>query len=366
MPGNFRRISSLGTPATLLVAAGCSGPAGGESLAVSRDAVNVCDETVPENRFVDGLPAYSQCDATTGSIWSNDGIDTATSSQGEGWVRTQQGGGYQCTEWAWRYMHFRWGVSYRHGDAREWCDGDLPDDLVLATTPVHGDLIVFDAGVCGADDTTGHIAVVDTVDVPGGRVTFVEQNRAGRRSSQQSCALCYLHAVANDGTPGTAGAAGTGGAPSEGGAPGSAGMTSAGGAPGAAGAAAGDGGTPGNGGSDSGGSAGLAQAGTGGALASAGAETTGAPAAGGATAQGAAPGSGGGSPTGPAGFGGHGMPPGSAGAPPNPGSGAGAAGLESGMDCSIGPRRGTSSGALLAVLALLGLGRRRRARPSAV
>jgi hypothetical protein len=203
------------------------GPVGEEPLGRESEAINVCDETVPSNRYVDGLPAYAQCDATTASIWSNDGVDTAASSQGDGWVRTQQGGGYQCTEWAWRYMHFRWNIDYRHGDAREWCDGMLPATLVKSTTPVHGDLIVFDAGVCGADATTGHIAVIDTVNDAQAKVTLVEENQAGRRTSNESCALCFLHAVANDGT--AVGAAGAGGrAAGAGGAPSDAGSSSGG------------------------------------------------------------------------------------------------------------------------------------------
>jgi len=217
-----------------LVALGC-GSVGDEPLATVSEAVNVCDETVPDNRYVDGLPAYAQCDTTTGSIWSNNGIDTATSSQGSDWVRTQQGGGYQCTEWAYRYMHFRWNIDYRHGDAREWCDGMLPATLVKSSTPVHGDLIVFDGGVCGADATTGHIAVVDTFDTAKAKVTIVEENRAGRRATDQSCATCFLHAVANDGS--VSGGAGSGSAGMSGSAAGSgnAGMTGGGGAPGAGG-----------------------------------------------------------------------------------------------------------------------------------
>jgi hypothetical protein len=189
---------------------GCAGPdPTREEVATETLAVNVCDETVPTDRAVDGLPAYAQCTETmSANIWSNNGVDTSTSSLGDDWVQTQRGGGYQCTEWAYRYMHFRWAVDYRHGDAREWCDGELPSTLVKSTVPVHGDLIVFDGGVCGADATTGHIAVVDTVDATAAKVTLVEENRAGRRSANQSCATCFLHAVANDGE--TTGSAGTG------------------------------------------------------------------------------------------------------------------------------------------------------------
>jgi hypothetical protein len=209
-------------PAVLIgLLLGCAGPdPTREELAVETLAVNTCDETVPAERFVDGLPAYAQCTASmSANIWSNNGVDTSTSSLGDDWVQTQRGGGYQCTEWAYRYMHFRWAVDYRHGDAREWCDGELPSTLVKSTVPVHGDLIVFDGGVCGADATTGHIAVVDTVDAAAEKITLVEENRAGRRSANQSCATCFLHAVANDGMPaGSAGAAGNAGGGGSGGA----------------------------------------------------------------------------------------------------------------------------------------------------
>ncbi|HEY3496556.1 MAG TPA: CHAP domain-containing protein [Polyangiaceae bacterium] len=191
---------------------GCAGPdPTTESVERAVLAMDVCGETVPADRAVDGIPAYAQCDDTTNaSIWSNNGIDTSTTSLGNDWIQTQRGGGYQCTEFAYRYMHFRWQVDYRHGDAREWCDGDLPSTLVKTTTPTHGDLMVFDAGVCGADDRTGHIVVVDVVDTSGSRVTIVEENRAGRRSANTSCATCFLHAVANDGSPPTAGNGGGG------------------------------------------------------------------------------------------------------------------------------------------------------------
>jgi hypothetical protein len=249
------------------------GQPGDEPLGRASEAIDVCNETVPSNRYVDGFPAYAQCDATTGSIWSNNGIDTATSSQGSDWVRTQQGGGYQCTEWAWRYMHFRWNVDYRHGDARQWCDGTLPSTLVKSTVPVHGDLVVFDGGVCGADATTGHIAVIDSVDTAASKLTIVEENRAGRRATDQSCALCFLHATANDGSaPAGAGGmhAGSAGAGAGAGSPGG-GATGRGGAPSFGGATANGGqDSRGNGGAFSTagrGAGGFAQAGSGGSAA---------------------------------------------------------------------------------------------------
>lgn len=211
MRGRPIRFSLL---ATLVFAPGCSDPAQSESTEMSSLALDACEEMVPANRFVDGIPAYAQCaEVENGSIWSNNGIDTSTTQLGPDWVQTQRGGGYQCTELAYRYMRFRWNVSYRSGNAQEWCDGNLPSTLVKSQTPTPGDLIVFQGGVCGAATSTGHVAVVAAVDAANGRVTIVEQNRAGRRTTEQSCATCFLHAVANDGSMGgAAGATGASGA----------------------------------------------------------------------------------------------------------------------------------------------------------
>ncbi len=168
----------------------------------SSQATNICGETVAANRMVDGIPAYSQCTATTSSaIYSNNGVDTSTTSGGTDWMRTQMSGGYQCTELAHRYLYFRWNVQgVPSGNAGTWCDGTIPSGLVKASTPMHGDLIVFAPGSCGADATTGHVAVIDVVNT-NSTVTFVEQNSAGRRSCANSTAACFLHATANAGTP---------------------------------------------------------------------------------------------------------------------------------------------------------------------
>jgi len=162
---------------------------------------NICNETVPSNRMVDGIPAYDQCsDTTSSTIYSNNGVDTSTTSNGTDWVRTQGSGGYQCTELAHRYLYFKWSVkSVPNGNAGTWCDGTIPSGLVKASSPMHGDLIVFAPGSCGADATTGHVAVVDVVNADS-TVTLVEQNRAGRRKCALSTAACFLHASANDGT----------------------------------------------------------------------------------------------------------------------------------------------------------------------
>jgi surface antigen len=215
------------------------------SMGRTSAAANICNETVPANRYVDGLPAYAQCaDSTNAAIWSNNGIDTSTASGGAGWVRTQGTGGYQCTEWTRRYLLFRWKIDYQGGNGGEWCDGNLPSTLVKTTTPMHGDLMVFAPGACGAAAVTGHIAVVDTVNTAAATVTMVEENSASRRSCAIGTATCFLHAVANDGSTADAGApdsatpeAGTGGAAGRDGGGGAAGTAGASGA-GAGGAGA--------------------------------------------------------------------------------------------------------------------------------
>jgi hypothetical protein len=51
--------------------------------AASTWAADICGETVPSNRFIDGIPAYAQCAASmTGAVYSDDGIDTSTTSAG--------------------------------------------------------------------------------------------------------------------------------------------------------------------------------------------------------------------------------------------------------------------------------------------
>src|SRR5664279_3004877 len=189
VPMKLSRI--LASTCAFLAAVGAAG---------ASQAANICNETVQATRTVDGIPAYAQCSDTTNSaIYSNNGIDTSTTSGGTGWVRTQMSDGYQCTELAHRYLYFKWNVAgVPNGNAGFWCDGTIPTGLVKAITPLHGDLIVFAPGSCGADATTGHVAVVDVVNADA-TVTFVEENTSGRRKCQVSTAACFLHAVANNG-----------------------------------------------------------------------------------------------------------------------------------------------------------------------
>jgi surface antigen len=183
-----------------------------ESVGLTTSALSVCNETVPANRNVDGIPAYAQCaDSNSAAIYSNNGVDTATTQMSKDWVRTQWSGGYQCTEFAHRYLHFKWGVEWiPNGNAGMWCESQPPANsgLVQTMTPVHGDIMVLAPGSCGADATTGHVNIVDQVN--GTKLVNVEQNGARRGNYMLSCAKCFLHVMKNDGSgsPATGAAAG--------------------------------------------------------------------------------------------------------------------------------------------------------------
>lgn len=160
---------------------------------------NICEEEVPEEHYVDGIPAYNQCAASeNASIFTNNGINTATQEGDGNWVRTQMSSGYQCTEFAKRYMEYVWNVpTVPNGDAGTWCDDAPPEGLVQSDTPVHGDVIVFAPGSCGASEEFGHLAIVDIVHEAENSVEFVEQNYANRRACDINTAACFLHAVSN-------------------------------------------------------------------------------------------------------------------------------------------------------------------------
>lgn len=253
-------------------------------------AADVCGETVPANRFIDGIPAYAQCAASmTAAIYSSDGINTATEAADSSWVRTQRSGGYQCTELANRYLRFRFNVtSVPNGDAGVWCNGALPSGLEKVTAPAHGDLIVLAPGSCGADATTGHVAVVDTV--AADTLMAVQQNGASRGRYDITCAACFLHATANTGAPAPDAGAGDASRPDGGrdGGTGAAGAGGGGAGPGSGGAGAGSGGAgAGSGGAGSGGAGPGSDAGTGGRGGAIG--TAGTMGAAGSTASGGAP-----------------------------------------------------------------------------
>jgi hypothetical protein len=178
----------------LFAIVGCSSSQ--ESVGQSSDAIDyICSES--PSATLDGIPAYAYCGNF--NVWSNNGADTKSSSGGTGWVQTEGGYGYQCVEYAVRYEHFKFGVATGWGNAYAYqmC-ANHPSTMTKATTPVHGDLIVFAPGSCGSDGTAGHVAVVDVVNAT--TVKVVQENVAGSYTYNRSCASCWLHATANSGT----------------------------------------------------------------------------------------------------------------------------------------------------------------------
>ncbi len=321
---NLRRITATRLLVSIATVSSCG--EGVFDIEETRGALSVCGETVPVNRFVDGIPAYAQCAGSeNAAIYSNNGVDTSLTAMGPDWVRTQGSGGYQCTELAHRYLHFRWNITnwLPRGNAGTWCETQptAASGVVQTTTPVHGDLIVFAPGSCGSSTSTGHVAVVDTVDTARSQVTFVEENGANRRSGAQSCGACFLHVVANNGVvvPPDGGTTSTGGGPGTGGTGGGPGTSGRGGGPGTGGTggAAASGGVVGSGGQPSTGGV----SGTGGAVGFGGASVLG---TGGAKA------GSGGAPVGPVG-----IPGGSGGASSPTGDPPGAATVGGGCACGV-------------------------------
>jgi hypothetical protein len=165
-------------------------------------ASNICNEIVPDDHVIDGIPAYDihRCAAgSTSAVWSDDGVNTSASKMA-GWFQTVGGAGYQCTEFAHRYLYFKWGIACSPwGRAFDLCSKDLPAGVEAkpnTTPPVHGDLFIFGADTCGAG-SDGHVAVVDTVNTTDSTCEFVDQNGLGRGGRELSCALCFLHVPAN-------------------------------------------------------------------------------------------------------------------------------------------------------------------------
>jgi hypothetical protein len=155
----------------------------------------ICNESA--SATLDSIPAYAYCGNF--NVWSNNGVDTKSSSGGTGWVQTEGGYGYQCVEYAIRYEHFKFGVAAGWGIAYAYqmCNTH-PTSMSKVSTPVHGDLIIFAPGSCGADSTAGHVAVVDTVGST--TVGVVQENFAGKYTYNKTCASCWLHAANNNGS----------------------------------------------------------------------------------------------------------------------------------------------------------------------
>jgi len=179
--------------AIVVVTSACASATDDPTGSSSAEVDYICNQS--PKATLDGIPAYSWCGNT--NVWTDNGVDTKTSSGGSSWVETEGGYGYQCVEYAVRYFYFHWNVSHNWfvGYAKDMC-GTHPADVSVTSSPVHGDLAVFTPGACGADATAGHVAAIDTVG--GSTISVVQENPAGTYTWNKSCVACYLHASANN------------------------------------------------------------------------------------------------------------------------------------------------------------------------
>jgi hypothetical protein len=195
----FRRARFLSISAVALVmVAGCSSNPADEDVASTSEALtpaSLCGKAAIAT--IDDIPAYPN-DCGNVNVWSNDGRTTQTvPGAGTGWVQTEGGYGYQCTELASRYMHFRFGTTTHWGiaEAKDMC-ATHPADVSKTSSPVEGDLMVFEPGVCvGA---AGHVAVVSRVTSTTASVVQQNETASGKGTYSRNCASCFLHAARNN------------------------------------------------------------------------------------------------------------------------------------------------------------------------
>jgi hypothetical protein len=71
-----------------------------------------------------------------------------------------------------------------------------PADVSKTSSPVEGDLMVFEPGVCvGA---AGHVAVVSRVTSTTASVVQQNETASGKGTYSRNCASCFLHAARNN------------------------------------------------------------------------------------------------------------------------------------------------------------------------
>lgn len=86
----------------------------------------------------------------------------------------------QCTWWAYqRRTQLNLPVSNRFGDARNWAVNAANLGYWTDSTPLEGDIVVFQPGQAGADAIYGHVAIVEHVSEDG-TITISESNVNGQ------------------------------------------------------------------------------------------------------------------------------------------------------------------------------------------
>jgi hypothetical protein len=202
-----------------LIAVCLVGCASGDSLSEFSSSLSsfsvYAGATVKAQTF-DGYPAYGCAyDKNFGTacanfnVWTDNGINTYGSDPGGNSFESERGFGYQCVELATRYEWARWGVSgWTIQNAFEMC-ANHPASMTITNDPMPGDLMVFGPFACASSNSgitdPGHVAVVNSVGAT--TITTAQQNTAAIVNWPRSCLTgtqplgCFLHPIANGGTP---------------------------------------------------------------------------------------------------------------------------------------------------------------------
>ena len=188
-----------------------------------------CASPAIATAYIDSYPAcYVPCAAAScpqdskdnkqGAVFSQAGSDTnvvAANTQATGVGTQTDSVGYQCFELAARYFKFQQKVTLPvppSKAAKDLCTAQSTQDFTVYPasanyTPVHGDLMVYDAVPATAGNPAGmpdgHVAVVNNVPEGTGTVSLIEQNwpsaTSGIRTDSTQKALCWIHATKNKG-----------------------------------------------------------------------------------------------------------------------------------------------------------------------
>ena len=208
--------------AVLLMSSACGGVSSEGSESPSTEELGAVEQRAlchTPAAWYDGYAMFSNSSCGDADFaadaWMNGGSN-ACSAGSSGCYLT--GDSWQCVEWAERYFWFKWDVrGFYAGNDIRWGEINGAIDmctrssqyytdrrlqkLSASSTPIRGDLMVWSPGVCGADPTWGHVAVVTSV---GSTSVGVAQQNAGSNylapSVSRSCAACWIRATANTGT----------------------------------------------------------------------------------------------------------------------------------------------------------------------
>lgn len=168
------RFSACGALASVLLAAGCGGPAESTAVVAGTDEVGEASQEV------------SACGAVVGSVTLPDGRVVHAYSNGsctEGSCscagQLSTGLGYQCVEYVQRfardYSNGAFSGWFGVGAAKQLCSVSLPANFIHVASPAPYDIFVRTVNQSGGYSAYGHAAVVKSVS--GGTMTIVQENK---------------------------------------------------------------------------------------------------------------------------------------------------------------------------------------------